>query len=87
MYDSLFYNNGNLISLTKENHQILSEAKQSRIELGGANIHKIQSDAIPATFLGGWQYKISSTMLSKNITWLLVCCERKQLLWRSLVDH
>ena len=43
----------NLISLTKESHQKLSEAKQSRIELGGADIHKIQSDAIPATFFGG----------------------------------
>ena len=44
-------NCGNLISLTKESHQKLSEAKQSHIKLAGANLHKIQSDAIPATFL------------------------------------
>ena len=43
----------NYMAIKHQSHQKLSEATQSHIKLGGANIHKIPSDAIPATFLEG----------------------------------
>ena len=42
----------NLITVTKETHERFIDAKKCRIELGGENIHQIQSDGLPYTYIG-----------------------------------